>query len=52
MEMIDFFACKDQTEAREREQEYFISLNANLNSVEPMPKPKVAEPLKKKKLVI
>jgi len=38
MEIINFFECKDQYEARKKEQEYFISLNANLNSIEPFPK--------------
>ena len=41
MEIINFFDCKDQSEARKKEQEYFISLNATLNSTEPFPKPKV-----------
>ena len=41
MEIINFFDCKDQSEARQKEQEYFISLNATLNSIEPFPKPKV-----------
>jgi hypothetical protein len=41
MEIINFFDCKDQSEARQKEQEYFISLNATLNSTEPFPKPKV-----------
>ena len=41
MEIINFFDCKDHYDARKKEQEYFISLNANLNSIEPMPKPKV-----------
>jgi hypothetical protein len=40
MEIINFFNCKDHFEARIKEQEYFVSLNATLNSVEPMPKPK------------
>ena len=40
MEIINFFNCHDHYEARKKEQEYFISLNANLNSIEPMPKPK------------
>jgi hypothetical protein len=38
MDIIHFFNCKDHFEARQKEQEYFISLNATLNSVEPMPK--------------
>jgi hypothetical protein len=50
MEIINFFDCKDHYEARKKEQEYFISLNANLNSIEPMPKPKVIVPLKNKKV--
>jgi hypothetical protein len=41
MEIINFFNCKDHYEARIKEQEYFILLNANLNSIEPLPKPKV-----------
>jgi len=40
MEIINFFKCHDHYEARKREQEYFISLHATLNSIEPMPKPK------------
>jgi hypothetical protein len=52
MEIINFFECKDHYEARTKEQEYFVSLNATLNSIEPMPKPKVTVPIikiKKKK---
>jgi len=37
MEIIHFCNCKNQYEARIKEQEYFVLLNANLNSVEPMP---------------
>lgn len=40
MDIVNFFNCKDQHEARQKEQEYFISLNATLNSVEPIPTPK------------
>ena len=40
MEIINFFNCKDHYEARIKEQEYFVSLNANLNSIEPLPLPK------------
>jgi len=40
MDIINFFNCKDHYEARIKEQEYFVSLNATLNSVDPMPKPK------------
>ena len=40
MEIINFFNCQDHYEARKKEQEYFILLNATLNSIEPMPKPK------------
>lgn len=37
MEIVDFFNCKDLGEARQKEQEYFVSLNATLNSIEPFP---------------
>jgi hypothetical protein len=40
MEIVNFFNCNDHYEARKKEQEYFILLNATLNSIEPMPKPK------------
>jgi hypothetical protein len=40
MEIVNFFNCHDHYEARKKEQEYFLSLNATLNSIEPMPKPK------------
>jgi hypothetical protein len=40
MEIINFFNCKDHYEARIKEQEYFVLLNANLNSIEPVPNPK------------
>jgi hypothetical protein len=41
MEIIYFFNCSDQYEARQKEQEYFISLNANLNSIEPIKQDKI-----------
>jgi hypothetical protein len=41
MEIVNFYNCRDHYEARKKEQEYFVSLNATLNSIEPMPKPKV-----------
>jgi hypothetical protein len=37
MEIVNFFNCKDLCEAKQREQEYFVSLNATLNSIEPFP---------------
>lgn len=40
MEILNFFNCADHYEARKKEQEYFILLNADLNSIEPMPIPK------------
>jgi len=45
MDIINFFNCKDHFEARQKEQEYFVSLNATLNSIEPMPKQK-CKPIK------
>jgi hypothetical protein len=41
MEMICFFECKDLAEAKQKEQEYYISLNATLNSIEPCPRQKI-----------
>ena len=41
MEIINFFNCVDHYAARKKEQEYFILLNATLNSIEPFPKPKI-----------
>ena len=47
MEIVGFFNCNDHYEARQKEQEYFLLLNATLNSIEPMPKPKVVIPTEK-----
>jgi hypothetical protein len=47
MEIINFFNCKDHYEARKKEQEYFVLLHATLNSIEPMPKPKSTQEIKK-----
>jgi len=41
MEIVGFYNCADHCEARIKEQEFFISLNATLNSIEPLPKPKI-----------
>jgi len=41
MEIVNFFDCKDHYEARKKEQEYFESLKATLNSVEPFPTPNI-----------
>jgi len=41
MEIVNFFNCEDHYDARKKEQEHFELLNATLNSIEPMPKPKV-----------
>jgi hypothetical protein len=40
MEIVNFFNCKDQYEARQKEQDYFILFKATLNSIEPLPSPK------------
>jgi hypothetical protein len=37
MSIINFYNCKDQYEARQKEQEHFKILSATLNSIEPMP---------------
>jgi hypothetical protein len=41
MDMIGFRDCNDLNEARKVEQTYFETLHATLNSIEPLPKPKV-----------
>jgi hypothetical protein len=43
MEIIAFHNCKDSYDARKMEQEYFETLGATLNSIEPLPKPKIKE---------
>jgi len=40
MEIIGFRDCCDHYEARKIEQNYFETLHATLNSIEPLPKPK------------
>jgi len=39
MEIVTWFNCSNLYEARQKEQEYFISLKANMNSVDPLPTP-------------
>ena len=51
MEIINFFNCRDHYEARQKEHEYYISLNATLNIIEPMPKPKPKELFIKNKII-
>jgi hypothetical protein len=38
MEIITFYNCADHYAAQKKEQEYFIALNATLNSIDPLPK--------------
>jgi hypothetical protein len=40
MTVLNFFECNNKHEALQKEQEYFLLLNANLNSVEPCPERK------------
>lgn len=40
MDIIGFHDCQNHYQARTIEQQYFESLNANLNSISPLPKPK------------
>jgi hypothetical protein len=50
MEIINFLNCANLYEARKKEQEYFIELNATLNSIEPLPKSNTNQkPIKIKK---
>ncbi len=44
MEIIAFHECEDHYAARNFEQHYFEKYNATLNSIEPLPKPKVIPP--------
>jgi len=44
MEIIAFHECADHYEARKIEQKYFEKYKATLNSIEPLPKPKVIPP--------
>jgi hypothetical protein len=41
MEIIAFHACEDHYSARKQEQYYFEEYKATLNSIEPLPKPKI-----------
>ena len=49
MDIIGFHECYDHYEARKIEQKYFESLNATLNSIEPLPKPR-SRPLLSKEI--
>ena len=40
MDIVGFHECNDHYEARKVEQTYFETLQATLNSIEPLPKPK------------
>jgi len=40
MSIVNFYNCKNHLEARQKEQEHFLELNATLNSIEPLPIPK------------
>ena len=51
MDIIHFFSCANQQEARMKEQEFFVSLQATLNSVEPFPTHKCDKDIKQVILV-
>jgi hypothetical protein len=51
MEIVNFFNCKTHTEARIKEQEYFLLLKATLNSIEPFPEKIVKENVISEKIV-
>jgi len=46
MEIVNFFNCSSHYEARIKEQEYFVLLNATLNSIEPLPPKPIAAAVK------
>lgn len=52
MDTVAFFKCADHYEARTKEQEYFISLNATLNSIEPLPSSKPKEQVIQKTKIV
>jgi predicted GIY-YIG superfamily endonuclease len=52
IEIVNFFNCSDLTEARQKEQEYFTSLGATLNSIEPFPSAKAIVENKPKIIVV
>jgi hypothetical protein len=37
MSIVNFYNCKNQLEARQKEQEHYVLLGATLNTVEPLP---------------
>ena len=41
MDIVAFFECDDLNGAKKKEQEYFISLKATLNSIEPLPNKRI-----------
>jgi hypothetical protein len=45
MVTVIFYNCKDHFEAKQKEQEHFISLKATLNSVEPLPQQYIITPI-------
>lgn len=44
MEIVGFYDCENHYEARVKEQEHYVALQANLNSIEPLKPPKVVIP--------
>jgi len=48
MQIIAFHECDDLMEAKKYEQKYFEEYNATLNSIEPLPKPKIIKEVIKK----
>ena len=48
MEIIAVHNCEDHYSARMLEQEYFKEYNATLNSIEPLPPPKIKKEIKEK----
>lgn len=49
MDIIAFFECDDLLGAKKKEQEYYVSLKATLNSIEPSPLPKEKRTIVKNK---
>ena len=49
MEIVGFYDCKNHYEARVKEQEHYVALQATLNSIEPLKPPKVVIPNKERR---
>ena len=52
MDIVNFFNCINKYEALQKEQEYFLLLNADLNSIEPIHNKQIKKCKKQKQIII